>query len=156
MPDDLPKLIYEIASKSRILKSLFQSEEESPELTERQIRILSTLREKKQMTIQEIGKCLPGVAASTVSSDVTKLWMDKGLLVKEIDRNDQRTKIVRLTSEGEKTLDLVFRNMARIHAMIIEALDLDEQKRVWAIEILKNALNNLDVKIRELCESPNK
>lgn len=145
-----------MALKSRILRALSQQENESGGLTEREIHILELVRERQQMTISEIARCFPGVVPSTISSDITRLWDEKDLLEKEIDRTNQRTKLVRITKRGKDALDAVADNAACVHFAIIESLELNAKDERWAASIMENALKNLDLKISELCAKDNR
>lgn len=147
MNKDLKKMIYRLAFKTRVLKSMIESDEEN--LSEREIMILDLLKYNKSMSITEISSNFKNLAISTISADISKLWKENEYVEKKVDPSNERVRLVELTDKGDEKLKDIVKKRFIMFEAIIDALDLNTVEEEIFIKALERALPSMDSTIEE-------
>lgn len=140
----LEQLIDELDLKMRLLQAKKEAWSEPDDLTAREILLLELLHRHGEMTISQIGSLFAGMATSTLSVTITKLWRAK-LVSKTRDPENQRVTRVMLTEQGQQKLAKGKENRSAQYGAFISALELsDEEARIF-VSLLSRAVAHLDM-----------
>ena len=114
------------------------------ELSERDILLLQLIAEQGTMTVSEIAAAYPTVSESTISTSLTKLWRDKGMVSKTISPENQRTTLVELMDKGKNALTEVMKNRGRSYNALFHAIQVTDDEREVLIRICQRAVQYMD------------
>ena len=128
----------------RVMKSSLRSEKRIGDLTDREILLIELLGSKSDMNISEICKLYPQVSASTISTTITKLWKEKGLLIKKILPENQRVTIVNLTKQGKRVLEEIRAMNIALYSTIEDSLGMTAKELNWLSERIEKAIEFFD------------
>ena len=117
---------------------------QTEDLTPRDLFILSLINEKNQVNVSEISSACPKLSNSTVSTILTKLWRQKGMISKNVNPDNQRETFIQLTDKGKETLDLYMKQRAERFRILLMALDLSESEEEVFIRILDRSIKFFD------------
>ena len=88
---------------------------------------------------------------STLSVDISALWAKKGLITKDIDPQNQRVKLVKLTQKGRDKLKTIMKKKGQIFKAIVDSMDLTPEEHEFLVNLLKErALPGMDKNIEAL------
>lgn len=141
------ELIYEMSLRVRLFRMFTGPESIPGNLTDREILILELLSMKESMSISEIGALCPTVSGSTISTTITKLWKENGLVNKQILPENQRVTAVSLTDEGIRVAGEIKRAKAKLYSTIAESLELSPEEEVLFQKVMANAILYFDRKL---------
>ena len=144
MRPDLEKGIHEISLRMRLLRALQEESSHSEALSERDTMLLELLDERCRMTVSEIAAAYPEVSSSTVSTAITKLWRDRGLVSKTINPENQRVTVVELTKKGKTALELVKQQRSERFRMLFHAINVTDDEQEVLIRVLNSAVAFFD------------
>jgi DNA-binding MarR family transcriptional regulator len=147
MPKAIETLIYEISLRVRLYMASKAVSQQAADLTERESLILELIGMHKKMSISAIAKLYPTVSNSTISTTITRLWKDRKLVDKNILPENQRTTVVSLTREGQKTLEHIKKSQAVIYKTVAESLGLPPDENDYFRAFLENAIQFFDRKL---------
>ena len=153
MDSKIPQLIYELALKTRVLRTLIVSQKKEESLSEREMLILEQLKKHDSMTVSEVAASIGEYSLSTISVDLSHLWREKGFIEKTIDPGNQRQKIIKLTKKGQKATDVILKVKRQIFGTIIDALDMNPDEQIVIRTVLERALPRMEEKIGKLQNS---
>ena len=142
MPDKLGRLLFEYSGRVRRYRSRVNSQISSlAGLSERDVAILEFINGKKEVTFGQIAGELsaakiPRTSASTVSQAVTALFVDRKLVEKRFNPEDQRRPIITLTENGRALVEEIQRVRRQILVEVRDSMELSDE----GIEMLENAL----------------
>lgn len=108
-------------------------------LGEHDIMILEVLSHHGQMSINRIAKTFPYISKSTVSTAITKLCHERGLVSKRIDSQNQRTRLVELTDKGKKAIDILYQKRAEKFRILLETIQMTGEERQILLRIITRA-----------------
>jgi DNA-binding MarR family transcriptional regulator len=137
-------LIYELAFRVRLYTASRVQNKNVGNLTDRESLILELIGMQGRMSISEIGNLYPKVSNSTISTTITKLWKDKGLVDKTILPENQRITTVSLTEKGKKVLTEIMRTQADVYSTITQSLGLSQDIVENFHQLLENAIAFFD------------
>jgi DNA-binding MarR family transcriptional regulator len=144
MESKFSRLIYEMSLRVRVMKSSLANEKRLGDLTEREILLIELLGSKSDMSISEICSLHPQVSASTISTTITKLWKEKGLLIKTILPENQRVTIVNLTEKGRRVLKEIRALHISMYSTIEDSLGMTAKELNWLSERIEKAIEFFD------------
>ena len=143
MGPELEKGIRELSMRMRLIKAA--QEDKSPdELSERDVFLLRLLNERSKMAVSEIASAYPEVSESTISTAVTRLWRDKGLVSKTISPENQRVTIVQLTDKGEKALETILKHQSQRFNALFQAIQVTDEEKKVLIRVCNRATKYFD------------
>jgi DNA-binding MarR family transcriptional regulator len=114
------------------------------QLSERDILLLQLIAERGKMTVSEIAAAYPTVSESTISTTLTKLWRERGLVSKTISPENQRITHVELTDKGQKALEEVMKNRGASYNALFHAIQVTDDEREVLIRICHRAVEYMD------------
>ena len=150
MPDTLGRLLFEYSGQVRRYRARETAQIESiAGLSERDIAILEFINSKKQTTFGEINQELhlsdmPKSSASTVSQAISALFVERGLVEKRFNPQDQRQPIISLTKKGQALVEEILQVRRNILTKVKETLDLDQDGENMLREALNRGIENFD------------
>ena len=144
MRPDLEKGIHEISLRMRLLRALQEESSRTEALSERDTMLLELLNERGRMTVSEIAAAYPDVSSSTVSTAITKLWRDRGLVSKTINPENQRVTVVELTEKGQIALELVKQQRGERFRTLFHAINVTDDEQEVLIRVLNRAIGFFD------------
>jgi len=144
MESKFSRLIYEMSLRVRVMKSSLRSEKRISDLTERETLLIELLGSKSDMSISEICELHPQASASTISTTITKLWKEKGLLTKTILPENQRVTIVNLTKQGRHVLKDIKAMHIAMYSTIEDSLGMTAKELNWLSERIEKAIGFFD------------
>jgi|AntAceMinimDraft_8_1070364.scaffolds.fasta_scaffold25591_2 DNA-binding MarR family transcriptional regulator len=144
MESKFSRLIYEMSLRVRVMKSSLRSEKRISDLTERETLLIELLGSKSDMSISEICELHPQASASTISTTITKLWKEKGLLTKTILPENQRVTIVNLTKQGRRVLKDIKAMHIAMYSTIEDSLGMTAKELNWLSERIEKAIGFFD------------
>ncbi len=109
MGPELEKAVQELSMRMRLIRWMQEQNGSTQDVTEREVLLLQVVNEKGRTRVTEIASVYPTVSESTISTDLTRLWRDKGLIDKTINPKNQRQTIVELTDKGKTVLAAVMK-----------------------------------------------
>jgi len=130
LPDRLGKLMFDFGSRVRRYRGRLMSQVEAAAgLSERDVAILELIDSKKEITFAEIAKELdlsdmPPASASTVSQAISALFIDRKLVEKRINPEDQRQSIISLTKKGQALVDEIAASRRKLIELLKESMEL--------------------------------
>ena len=143
MGPDLEKAIHELSMRMRLIKAA--QEDKSPdELSERDVFLLQLLDGRNKMAVSEIASAYPEVSESTISTAVTKLWRDKGLVSKTISPENQRVTIVQLTDKGKGSLETAMKQRTQRFNALFHAIQVTDEEKEVLVHVCNRATKYLD------------
>jgi len=141
---DLEKAIHELSLRMRLIRFMQDEKELLEELSERDNLLLQLLAENGTMTVSEIAAAYPTVSESTISTSLTKLWRDKGMISKKISPENQRITLVELTDKGRNALAEVMKSRGRTYSAFFHAIQVTDNERDVLIRICQRAVQYMD------------
>ena len=150
MPDTLGRLLFEYSGQVRRYRARETAQIESiAGLSERDIAILEFINSKKQTTFGEINRELhlsdmPRSSASTVSQAISALFVERGLVEKRLNPQDQRQPIIFLTDKGKALVEEILQVRRDILAKVKETMELDQTGEKMLREALAKGIANFD------------
>jgi DNA-binding MarR family transcriptional regulator len=143
MGPELEKSIHELSMRMRLIKAA--QEDKSPdELSERDIFLLQLLDGRNKMAVSEIASAYPEVSESTISTAVTRLWRDKGLVSKTISPTNQRVTIVQLTDMGKAALETAMKQRTQRMNALFHAIQVTDEEKEVLVRVFNRATNYFD------------
>lgn len=140
---ELERLVDELSFRLRLLQAKEEASPEPDDLTGREVLLLELVHRHGEMTISQIGSLFAGMATSTLSVTITKLWRAK-LVSKTRDPENQRVTRVMLTKQGQQKLAKGKENRGAQYGAFIQALELsDEEARIF-VSLLERAATYFD------------
>lgn len=142
-----PKLTNAILGLSKRMMDFRALQELGPDshsLSNRELQILTMLKEKGSMRVSEIADGSDDVSFSTISTDISRLWRDKKMVTKTIDPDNQRSTIVGLTPEGQKAVEIAMKQKQERFEKLYEALGTNPQEEQMMLQVLNRAIDYFD------------
>lgn len=140
----MEKAIHELSLRMRLIRFMQDEKELLEELSERDNLLLQLLAENGTMTVSEIAAAYPTVSESTISTSLTKLWRDKGMISKTISPENQRITLVELTDKGRDALAEVMKSRGRSYNALFHAIQVTDNERDVLIRICQRAVQYMD------------
>ena len=150
MQAKLVDMVAVLSRQMRVLQALDEAAEGDDALNNRECLILELLDEHGKMSISEIGSFFPGVAPSTVSKDISRLWTQRKMVSKAIDPDNERTRIVELTPKGARVLRAMNTGRTERLTLLIGALELKRHEAEVLMEVVPRAAGTLEARIAKL------
>ena len=144
METSLEKLIDELNSRMRLLKTIQENGSALGSLTDRDLIILKLLDERGRLSVSEIIAANPHVSDSTISTDITKLWREKKMVSKTISPENQRVTMVELTQKGRDTVELIRKQRTDRLKAFFDAIEVSTSEREVLKRVFGRALAYLD------------
>lgn len=136
--DDLERFIDSIQYVGRMLKRNDRNQALPYEMTKTQWFILRILR-KRSFTIGELAKKLE-VRPSSMSQMIDRMELS-GLVRRQTDSADARSKTVVLNEEGKVRLETISHN--RMELLSVPFSQLSEEERIKIVELMEKFKSNL-------------
>ncbi len=158
MDTSLAKGIEELSLRMRLMRAAQEEASNTNELTEREAMILGLLREVGPRAVSQIAQCYPNFGESTISTDITRLWRDKGMVSKNISPQNQRTTIVELTEKGKNAIDLYFSRRAERFKALLQAVEVSDSEKKILLKVINRAVSFFDkhLGLKAASEKPEK
>ena len=144
MGPELEKAVQELSLRMRLIRWMQDEKSTTKDVSEREVLLLQLISEKGRMRVTEIAAAYPNVSESTISTDLTRLWRDKGLIEKTINPKNQRQTLVELTDKGKKVLADVMKTRAAAFNALFHALQVSDDEREVLIRICTRAVKYMD------------
>lgn len=144
MGPELEKAIHELSLRMRLIRFMREQQELEEDLSERDVLLLQLIAEHGTMTVSEIAAAYPTVSESTISTSLTKLWRDKGVISKTISPDNQRITLVELTEKGKNALAEVMKIRSKAYNAFFHAIQVTDDERKVLIRICKRAVDYMD------------
>lgn len=135
----LEQFLDQLHQLFRFMKRSQWSEQGTNDITRTQWFILRILWRHERCTIGELAERVE-VRPSTMSQMIDRLEL-AGLVCREPDKNDARTRIVRLTEAGQETMRKLKHVRVELFAEPFNQLDADERKTL--VELITKLANHL-------------
>ena len=155
MESDLENGIHLLSFRMRLLRAMQEENSTSVGLTERDAMILALLNEHGRMPVSQISSAEPNVSDSTISTTVTKLWREKGMVSKTISPENQRTTIVELTDKGRKAIEILNKQRSERFKTLLQAIEVTDDEKAVLLKVVGRAIAFFD-KHLELAKARNK
>lgn len=136
--DDLERFIDSIQYVGRMLKRNDRNQALPYEMTKTQWFILRILR-KRSFTIGELAKKLE-VRPSSMSQMIDRMELS-GLVRRQTDSADARSKTVVLNEEGKVRLEAISHN--RMELLSVPFSQLSEEERIKIVDLMEKFKSNL-------------
>ncbi len=150
MDKSLNGLLYELTLRVRVLKASRESDKSSV-LTRREELLLEIIGLRGQSSVSSIRASYPSVTLSSISSSITALWKKK-LVEKQINPDDQRLTMIRLSDKGKEVLAGIRKEQKIMLGKLAESLNLSREQEVLLKELLTRSINyfdqNLEMKLK--------
>ena len=143
MAKDLERAIQELSLRMRLLKAAQEDCSDLPDLTDRDVMILSLLKERGKMTVSQIAVADPAASDSTISTNVTKLWRNE-MVSKTISPKNQRVTIIDLTSKGKKAFETVAKQRSERFQSLFQAIQVTDGEKQVLIDVCTRAVKFMD------------
>lgn len=140
MERSISTLIYDISLRVRLMNSDLAFDKRVGDLTERETLLIELIGTKKNMKISDISKLFPQVSPSTISTTITRLWKEKGLVNKTILPENQRVKIVNLTEKGRLVLKEIRAAHISMYSTVEDSLGMNARELNWLSEKIKRSI----------------
>lgn len=150
MKSDTENLIYEVSLRARRFIATIDKKNKGKDLSPREIIIMDVIKKNDKMTISQIENALPMISRATVSNAITTLWRNKKLVTKTIDPENQRTRVVSLTTKGQSALRSAKESREELFKTFVKALDLRQKELEIFDKGLRNVINFFDKQIELL------
>lgn len=137
-------VILGLSRRMLTLKAIQEDQASEGAVGERELMILSLLKEKGIVSVSEIAEAVPNVSYSTISTDITKLWRDQKMVTKTIDPDNQRVTLVELTEKGVKALETIQKKRNERMQQLYEALNTTKDEEEVIIRVSNRAINYFD------------
>ncbi len=147
MPIELANKIYDLSFRMQLLSLGDDSSSQASDLSIRDCVILALLDKLGQMRVSDIAEAYPSVSESTISTTITRLWKDLGLVSKTINPQNQRETFVKLTKKGEQSVKAVVAKRAERYRLLLQGLNVDEHEQEVLIRILDRAIGFFDQRL---------
>ena len=144
MGPELEKAVQELGLRMRLISWMQEQNGSTEDVSEREVLLLQVINEKGRMRVTEIAAIYPTVSESTISTDLTRLWRDKGLIDKTINPKNQRQTFVKLTEKGKEVLEGVMKTRTAAYNALFHALQVSDDERQVLIRICKRAVQFMD------------
>jgi len=144
MKETIEDLIYELAFRVRLLTELRKATMSSADLSETEELIIDILDKKKRLNISEIGKLIPSLKPSTISTTISRLDKDRQLLTRQRSLQDERKVYVELSEKGKEALVQMKKARYDIFSTIVTGLNLTPPKEKVIREVVHDATDYFD------------
>ncbi|MFA5553620.1 MAG: MarR family winged helix-turn-helix transcriptional regulator [Phycisphaerae bacterium] len=144
MGPKLTNAILGLSKRMMDMRALQENGSESHSLTQRELQILMTLKEKGRMRVSEIADLSENVSFSTISTDITKLWRENKMVTKTIDPENQRSTFVELTPKGKMAVEIAEKQRQERFDRLYEALGTNSEEEQTLLKILTRAIGYFD------------
>jgi DNA-binding MarR family transcriptional regulator len=144
MHTKLMNAIMGLSRRMLTLKAIQEDQVFEGTVGERELMILSLLREKGTVSVSEIAGSIPNVSYSTISTDITKLWRDKKMVSKSIDPENQRVTLVKMTEKGRKAIELIQKKRNERMNQLYKALNTTKEEEEVIIKVSNRATEYFD------------
>ncbi len=142
MDKSLTGLLYELTLRVRVLRASRESDKSSA-LTRREELLLEIIGLRGQSSVSCIRASYPSVTLSSISSSITALWKKK-LVEKQINPDDQRLTMIRLSDKGKEVLAGIRKEQKIMLGKLSESLNLSREQEVLLKELLTRSINFFD------------
>jgi len=141
-----PELINAILGLSKRMLTLkaIQEDQTAGAVGERELMILSLLKERGTVSVSEIANAVPHVSYSTISTDITRLWREKKMVTKTIDPENQRVTLVELTETGAKVVQAIQEQRNERLRRLYEAMNTTKDEEEVIIRVSNRAVDYFD------------
>lgn len=156
MKKTIEDLISELSFRVRLLTEVRKAKLSSTDLSETEELIIDILDKKKRLNITEIGKLIPSLKPSTISSMISRLDKSKQLLNRERSLEDERKVFVELSQNGKETSDQMKKTRYDIFRTIVTGLNLTPSKEKVIREVIVEATGYFDTILQWNDESNDK
>jgi len=144
MESILSRLVYDMSLRVRLMNSDLTFDKRIVDLTERESLLIELVGAKENMRISDISKLFPRVSASTISTTITRLWKERGLLHKTILPENQRVTIVNLTEKGRCILQDIRAAHISMYSTVEDSLGMSSRELNWLSGKIKNSIEFFD------------
>lgn len=144
MKATIEDLIYELSFRVRLLTEQRKASLSSMDLSETEELIIDILDKKKRLNITEIGKLIPSLKPSTISSMISRLDKEKQLLSRQRSLEDERKVFVELSDKGKEKLAQMKKARYSIFNTIVTGLNLTPSKEKVIREVINEATGYFD------------
>ncbi len=144
MDKGLDTLLYELSLRVRVLRASQESTANKlSALTSREELLLEIIGLKEQSSVSSIRASYPSVTLSSISSSITELWKKK-LVEKQVNPDDQRVTMVKLSEKGKEVLNGIKKNQKIMYGKITESLNLTNEQEVLIRDLLAHSIEFFD------------
>jgi DNA-binding MarR family transcriptional regulator len=143
MGPELTDAILGLSRRMLMLKAM-QEDEAAGAVGERELLILTLLKDKGTISVSEIADAVPNVSYSTISTDITRLWREKKMVNKTIDPQNQRVTLVSLTDAGAKAVQTVLEQRNERLRRLYDAMDTTKEEEQVIIRVSHRAIEYFD------------
>lgn len=147
MPIELANKINELSYRMQLLSLGEDPASDASDLSPRDCVILVLLNQLGQMNVSKIASAYSHVSESTISTTITRLWKDKGLVSKTINPENQRETFVELTKKGKAAVEELMDHKAQRFRLLLQGLNVDEHEQEVLIKILDRAIGFFDKRL---------
>jgi DNA-binding MarR family transcriptional regulator len=150
LPDKLARLMFDFGSRVRRYRSKLMSQVEAMDgLSERDIAILELVAGRKEITFAEVAQELnlsdvPPASASTVSQAISALFIDRKLVEKRINPEDQRQSIISLTKKGQALVDEIAMARQKLVELLKDSMELSDADAAVLERAFIRGIENFD------------
>jgi len=150
LPDRLAKLMFDFGSRVRRYRGRLMSQVEAAAgLSERDVAILELVDGRKEITFAEIAQELnlsdvPPASASTVSQAISALFIDRKLVEKRINPEDQRQSIISLTKKGQALVDDIAESRRKLVELLKSSMELTDADAAVLERAFTRGIENFD------------
>ncbi len=144
MGPDLEKAIQELSLRMRLIRAIQEDQAAEDALSERETLILQQLAEQGQVSISQIAEVWPNVSESTISTTVTKLWRNRGLVTKTINPDNQRVTMVGLTEKGKEELQKVMKQRTERFQALFKAMNVSDEEKEVLVNVCQRGVKFFD------------
>jgi len=106
--------------------------------------LIELLGSKRNMSISDICVLYPQVRPSTISTTITRLRKEKGLLIKRILPDNQRVTIVNLTEKGNRVLKKIRALHISMYSTMEDSLGMTAKELNGLSERVEKAIEFFD------------
>ncbi len=150
MAKSLMEAIGELSVKMRLVRARHEAGSDTEDLRDREVLLLELLNDRGKASVSEVCRFFPGVGQSTISTDITRLWRDRGLVSKVLDPTDQRSHTVELTEEGQQKVAEIKERRAKVFGALADLLGTDPGELAVLKRVVERAIAGLDRKLSEV------
>ena len=143
MGPELTNAILGLSKRMLTLKAI-QEDQVSGAVGERELMILSLLKEKGRMNVSQIAEAVPTVSYSTISTDITRLWREKKMVTKAVDPGNQRVTFVELADKGAKVVETIQKQRNERLRQLYEAMNTTKEEEQVIIKVSNRAIDYFD------------
>ncbi len=147
---DLAAQILQLSVKMRLLKARHGAGSSVSELKDRDVLILELLSERGSMSVTELCKSFRGIGQSTLSADVKRLRIEKGLVEKTLGREDERVRVISLTESGREKVNELGTQRRKTYAALMKGIGDDPDELEVLETIVERATREIEQELAAL------